>query len=183
MSVSDWVGELRAALDSEFGERAPRVGALATVDDAGRPRVRSVVCRKVEDTGALWVVSDARSEKNREIRARPFGEIAFWLPSLRQQFRIAGSLVVTSAGNRRDLAWAELSDAARALFFWDPPGYPIGEVGEFPKAVGAGTAIPAAFELLILNADRADHLDLNAHPHRRRVWRADSSWVVREVNP
>ena len=183
MSVSDWVGELRGALDSDFGERAPRVAALATVDDAGRPRVRSVVCRKVEDSGDLWVASDTRSQKNREARARPLGEIAFWLPTLRQQFRIAGSLSVTSASKRRDRAWAELSDSARALFFWDAPGRPLGEDREFPEAVGAWTAIPLTFELLILEPDRVDHLDLNEHPHRRRVWREDCSWAVQDVNP
>ena len=156
---------------------------MATVDDAGRPRVRSVVCRKVEDGGSLWIASDARSEKNREARAHPFGEIAFWLPTLRQQFRIAGSLSVTSASERRDRAWAELSDSARALFFWDPPGRPLGEDREFPEAVGAWTAIPGTFELLILKADRVDHLNLNEHPHRRLIWRADRSWGVRAVNP
>lgn len=183
MSELDWVAELRAALDAEFAEQAPKIGALATVDDAGRPRVRSVVCRKLEECGSLWVASDARSEKNREARANPFGEIAFWLPAIRQQFRIAGSLSVTAASERRDRAWAELSDASRALFFWDSPGRPLGDDRDFAESVGAWTAIPATFELLILKADRVDHLDLREHPHRRRVWRADRSWAVREVNP
>lgn len=183
MILSDWVDELRNALDAEFGERSPRIAALATVDRAGRPRVRSVVSRKVEDSGDLWVVSDSRSEKNREARDHPFGEIVFWLPTLRQQFRIAGSLSVTSASTRRDRAWAELSDSARALFFWDPSGRPLGEDREFPEAVGAETAIPETFELLVLKADRVDHLDLRMHPHRRRIWEADHSWAVRDVNP
>ncbi|MDB5352588.1 MAG: hypothetical protein JWN86_3835 [Planctomycetota bacterium] len=183
MSVSDWVAELREAFEAEFGTESPRIGALATVDDAGRPRVRSVVCRNVEEDGTLWVASDARSEKNREARAHPFGEIAFWLPTLREQFRVAGSLRISAMGDRRDRVWAELSDASRALFFWPPPGGPIREDAELPDRVDVSTQIPGTFELLVLKADRVDHLDLNEHPHRRRIWRADRSWAVREVNP
>jgi pyridoxamine 5'-phosphate oxidase len=183
MSVADWVGELREAFDAEFGEGPPRIGSLATVDEEGRPRVRSVVCRRLEDDGSLWFASDARSAKNRETRVHPFGEVAFWLPTLREQFRVAGKLNIISTGDRRDRAWAELSDRARALFFWHPPGGPLRDDRDLPEEVGAWTAIPLTFELVILKADRVDALDLNEHPHRRRVWRADRSWAVRDVNP
>jgi PPOX class probable FMN-dependent enzyme len=183
MSVSDWVGELREALDAEFVDEVPRVVTLATVDDEGRPRARSVICRNVEDDGSLWVASDARSEKNHQARAHPFGAMVFWLPSLREQFCLAGSLSVTSASERRDRAWAELSDKSRALFFGAKPGSAIREGDEFPEEVGAWTAIPGSFELLILKPDCVDHVDLNEHPARRRIWRADRSWAVRDVNP
>lgn len=179
-----WVDEFRAALDAEFAAR-PRVGALATVDGEGRPRVRSVVCRRVEDDGSLWVVSDARSEKNAQAAARPFGEMAFWLPSRREQFRLSGGLAVVSGDDpRRILAWRNLSDSARALFFWDHPGVPIfEESGENPERIGAEAPIPSSFELLVLSPDRVEALDLNRHPHRRRRWRVSEGWAVEEINP
>jgi pyridoxamine 5'-phosphate oxidase len=181
--MSAWVAEMRAAIDAEY-ETRPRVAALATVDEDGRPRVRSVVCRRIEDDGALWIVSDSRSDKNEQARAHAFGEMAFWLPSRREQFRIAGALAVVSGPDPRLMqAWHDLSDAARALFFWEAPGSPFGEGQEPPRAVGVEITIPSTFELLVLHPDRAEHLDLNPHPHHRRRWRRVNGWSVDVINP
>jgi pyridoxamine 5'-phosphate oxidase len=181
--MSEWAAEMRAAIDAEYGTR-PRVAALATVDQAGRPRVRSVVCRRIEEDGALWIVSDSRSDKNGQARANAFGEMAFWLPSRREQFRIAGGLeVVLGSDPRLTQAWQDLSDGARALFFWPEPGAPFDEGQEAPRAVGVEAPIPPAFELLVLGPDHAEHLDLNPHPHRRRRWRRESGWSVEVINP
>lgn len=182
--MTAWIDEFRAALDAEFAAK-PRVGALATVDDEGRPRVRSVVCRRVEDDGSLWVASDSRSEKNGQAASHPFGEIVFWLPSRREQFRLAGTLQVVSGDDpRRIRAWHDLSDSARALFFWDRPGAPIFEErGENPERIEVEAKIPNSFELLVLSPDRVDALDLNRHPHRRRRWRESESWAAEKINP
>lgn len=182
--MSDWVAEMKAALDAEYGAK-PRIAALATVDEGGRPRVRSVVCRRVEEDGSLWVASDARSDKNEQIRARPFGEMVFWLSTRREQFRVAGEMEVVRGDDlRRIPAWRDLSDSARALFLWEPPGMPIiGTGGDNPERVPADAAIPESFELLILHPDRAEHLDLKPHPHHRRRWREANGWEVEEIHP
>ena len=178
-----WVEEFRSALDSEFGPR-PRVGTLATVDREGRPRARTVVCRKVEDDGSLWVASDARSGKNAEVEHNPAAEMAFWLPSLREQFRVAGSIWIMKDDERRTALWSALSDSARALFFWDMPGAPIVEErGDNPERIPAVAAVPSNFQVLVIRPDLVDHLDLKTHPHRRRRWETGDGWRDRAINP
>ncbi len=179
--MNDPLAALRSALDDECGA-GPRVAAMATVDHEGTPRVRSVVCRRI-GPASIWVASDARSAKNRQVRAVPAVELAFWLPRRREQFRVAG--VVAIAGQEDRLAaWAELSDAARALFFWSEPGRAREDSADACSAgVPADQPAPVAFELLALAVGQVEHLELSPHPHRRRRWRAETGWEVEDLNP
>ena len=179
-----WVGSLRGALDSEYGMK-PRIGSLATVDGAGRPRVRAVVCRRVEDDGTLWVASDSRSAKNAQVRAHPVGEIAFWLPSRREQYRAGGAVEILAPDDpRRAVLWRELSDSARALFFWDAPEETMSDPpGPNPRSVPAAAAIPETFEVLVLRPDRVESLDLKPHPHARHRWKAADGWSGEAIHP
>ena len=77
----EWLETFWAALDDEFGPR-PHVATLATVDRAGDPRARSVVCRTVDESG-LYFVSDARSGKNGQLRLNVVAEAVFWLSARR----------------------------------------------------------------------------------------------------
>src|SRR3954463_5584412 len=121
--MSEWVGELTRALSEEFGEQ-PLVCTLATVDKAGAPRARSVICRKVGSDGSLIITSDGRKEKNEQVKAVPQGEVVFWLPKLRGQLRLFGAMKRTSDGRdpMRAEIWKLLSDSTRAMFFWPSPG-------------------------------------------------------------
>ena len=180
--MTDPLAGLAAALDEECGPR-PRVAVMATVDAAGRPRARNVVCRRV-GAGGIWVASDARSAKNAEVRANPAVELAFWLAGRREQFRVAGR-VEFLAGTDRRAAWEGLSDAARALFRWPAPGAPrVDGPDAFPAAVPPDGPIPESFEVLALMPEAVEILDLKPHPHRRRRFRrAGAEWAVEEVNP
>jgi len=46
----------------------------------------------------VTVVTDLRSEKVAQIRANPAAEFAWYFPDSREQFRIAGDLVVVDKG-------------------------------------------------------------------------------------
>ncbi len=188
-AVLPWLPELRAALDAEYASR-PYVVALATVDENGRPRVRSVVCRRAQPDGTLWVCSDARSGKNTQLRRNPHTELVFWLPGRREQFRVAGWVEIVSAETddpRRGELWGELSDAARALFAWPEPGAPRHpDPAAFPEAIDAGGPIPDTFDLLVIAPEEVEHLDLKVHPHRRRRWRRRTvggrRWLIHETH-
>ncbi len=177
-----WVAEFRERLGAELGTRFV-LATLATVDANGRPRARSVVCRAFETDGSVWLTSDARSDKNTQIRLVPFGELVIYLKTAREQYRLAGDLVAFSEGEARQKAWEEQSDATRAMFFWDEPGGPVQDDFAAPELVAASTPIPASFELLVLKPERVEHLDLKPHPHRRREWVAERGWAVRSINP
>lgn len=184
--MSDWLAELRSALDAEFGD-APRIAVLATVDRDGRPHGRTVVCRRIEDDGKLWVATDARSSKNGQVRHTPLAELVFWLPSRREQFRLSSLVDVlcsTDDDPRRLALWRELPDSTRAMFFWPPPGRPRDPAPlAFPLSIPPDIEPPEDFEVLILDPERVEHLDLGSSPHRRRRWHGDGDWEEEDLNP
>jgi len=184
--MSEWVEELSKALVDEFAD-SPHVCTLATIDKNGAPRVRSVICRKISPDGSVWVISDARSEKNEHLKVSPHAEICFWLPGRREQFRVGGSMKVWSATSNepgRMELWKSINDATRAMYFWPSPGAKrIDPPESFPLAVDASKPPPVSFEVLILRPRRVVHLQLSVHPHRRRRWMLAGNWSAAEVNP
>jgi len=191
----EWLKELRDGLDAEFGTR-PFVVTLATVDLTGWPHARMVVCRRIDDDGTIYVVSDARSQKNMQVRARPAAEFCFWLPTLRTQFRVSGDIVPVAAHvpetaidlesettRVRREAWEKLSPTARALFAWPVPGEArVDDDAAFVKSNDA-TSAPDNFEVLLTAPRAVERLDLNTHPHRRRRWMLETEWVGVDLNP
>jgi len=113
--------------------------------------------------------------------------VVFWLPTLKEQYRVAGVVsVLTSTDDdpRRLTLWRALSDATRAMFFWPPPGRPReADPSAFPEAVGPEVEPPEDFELLLIDPERVEHLDLKPSPHRRRRWHAEGEWEEEELNP
>ncbi|HEX8912574.1 MAG TPA: pyridoxamine 5'-phosphate oxidase family protein [Humisphaera sp.] len=185
--MSEWIGELQSALTREFGDK-PNVATLATVDKGGAPRARTVVCRRVQPDGSVLVASDARSEKNEQVKGTQQAEVVFWLPTLREQYRLFGStrvMLPNPPEAARLEVWRAMSDAARALFFWPSPGAKRVEPDEsFPKAVDAGQSPPNNFEVIVVRPRKVEHLNLNGHPHRRRRWMLAGKWTAAaEVNP
>jgi len=179
--LRDWLDPLCLALERDFADR-PRVLTLATVARDGSPRARSVVCRSINDEGTHLFVSDARSDKNRQLRARQEVEVVYWLASQRLQYRLRGPATPTTALN--DQLWPQLSDATRAMFFWPPPGdLRVEGMGEFPRAVPADAKPPASFETIIFMPMEVERLDLNPHPHDRRRWAMAHEWDVARLNP
>ena len=179
--MSDPLAELRSALDDESVD-GPRIASMATVDAGGRPHVRSVVCRRI-GPGSIWIASDARSDKNGQVRANPAVELAFWLPRRREQFRVAGRVEFLGPEDRKEI-WSAMSDSARALFAWPDPGRPrVASAEDFPRSVAADAPLPETFELLAVVVDQVEHLELSQHPQRRRRWRAEAGWRAEELNP
>jgi PPOX class probable FMN-dependent enzyme len=179
--LTDWLESMRAALDREFAER-PRIATLATVAHDGSPRARSVVHRGIDGQGTHLFVSDARSEKNQQLRARQEAEVVYWLPTQRLQFRLRGAATPTAAPARE--MWAQLSDATRATFFWPPPGnVRVEGMGEFPQSVPATIEPPPSFEVIVFMPMEVERLDLNPHPHDRRRWQLAHDWQEQHLNP
>ncbi len=87
-------------------------------------------------------MTDTRSRKIEEIRSNPAGEVCFYFPVTREQWRVSGDLTVVASPSststssstpnltripseelqeERKRAWDALSDAARAQFVWPEP--------------------------------------------------------------
>ena len=110
------------------------------------------------------IVSDSRSEKNHHLHQHSSSEATTWLPNLRTQFRITGTISILSKDTddpRRPQAWKMLSDASRALFHWPTPGVPFQPEKDFSRGPLPATAeIPDNFDLLILIPAQVEHLGI-----------------------
>eukprot|EP00128_Syssomonas_multiformis_P011235 Colp12_sorted_trinity150504_noHs@6905 len=129
---------------------------LATVRPNGMPANRTVVFRNFfHDTPLLSICIDTRSEKAEQIEHFPFGEIAWYMPETREQFRLSGRLFIVgndrvigyeptlSAWGLEKIDWAEerlklwkaLSDGMRAGFASPQPGDDIDPGVELVKTL------------------------------------------------
>jgi len=182
--IDEWLNLLRNATRDEFADR-PVLMTLATVSRNQRPRARMIVCRAIDDDGTIWIIADARSRKNRQIRDEPRVEILFWLPSLRRQFRIRGKAAIERSNHPRSMhLWKSIPDATRAMFTWPTPGDQRAMNNEaFARSLPADAIAPEYFEAIAIHPTFVEELDLNPHPHRRRRWRHKCKWITEELNP
>ena len=160
----------------------------------------------------LTFCTDIRSSKVAEIAACPWGELAWYMPKSREQWRVSGRLTVVShgmpeglalgsvdlAGARRSL-WERLSDGARAQFAWPAPGearprydYGSGGVLDTGPFELTGDSIPTkesaldTFCLVLLEPDSVDRLELKGEPQSRTLFVLDQDsgdWTREDVNP
>ncbi|MGB7520403.1 MAG: pyridoxamine 5'-phosphate oxidase family protein, partial [Spirulinaceae cyanobacterium] len=118
-SLAPWRSQLSRALHHNRSLANSRYFQLATVNKNGRPTNRTVVFRGFfNQTNQIQIVTDSRSEKIEHIQHQPWGEICWYFPKTREQFRLSGQLVVVdkhhlSLQNARQTAWQNLSDGAR----------------------------------------------------------------------
>ena len=182
----EWQSMLSQSLQAEYGPR-PNVGTLATVDTGGMPRARAVVCRRLAEDGAAYITSDARSGKSQDARANAHGELVFWLPSRREQFRLWGDVVRIGPGSADPElaeAWTQLPAVTRATFFWPQPGAPRAPESDFRKSAPGDLPPPDTFEILVLRPTLIRYVALQFQPHRARKWtREGANWEAHDINP
>jgi pyridoxamine 5'-phosphate oxidase len=180
-----WLSLLRSALDAEYAGR-PRIATLATIDLNRQPRARTIILRRIDDEGVLWMTSDQQSDKNAHLRHTPLAELVLYLPKRREQFRLFGPCHVIGRGDDQPLRqqfWLTLSDAARATFFWPTIGQPVTPTPAPPQFIPATTPPPDNFELLALHPEQVEHLTTTPHPHRRTRYQANKHWHPEPINP
>jgi pyridoxamine 5'-phosphate oxidase len=82
--VRSWLDEAAAA-----GMPEPDGAALSTASPDGRPSVRFVLVRGVDERG-LRFFTNYGSRKGRELDANPVAALALWWPGLQRQLRAEG---------------------------------------------------------------------------------------------
>jgi pyridoxamine 5'-phosphate oxidase len=75
----------------EAGVREPDGAALATASPDGRPSVRFVLVRGIDERGARFYTNYG-SRKGRELDANPLAALALWWPALQRQLRLEGEV-------------------------------------------------------------------------------------------
>ena len=179
--------QLKTALRKNRRDAHHRYFQIATVTPEGQPKNRTVVFRGFgADDTSLLVITDSRSEKIVELEQNASAEIAWYFTRTREQFRI--SALTTCVDYRchsmedsalRDQVWQQLSEAARAQFFWPGPGLPF----DTGTTAAVTDEAPDTFALLKLSPVAIDHLVLSKVQTRRRSQLQDGRWHEHWVNP
>lgn len=187
-----WRSPLSRALHRNRSLPNARYFQLATVRPDGSPANRTVVFRDFrEGTDDVQIVCDRRSEKPGQIQSQQQGEICWYFPKTREQFRLSGTLSLITAHESdpalqkaRTQAWQAMSDSGRLLFVWPHPAKPRQPDQPFTDQPPDAAAPVDNFCLLLLMPSRVDHLELRGEPQNR--WRyiyKDEAWTVTEINP
>ncbi|GAA6623695.1 Npun_F5749 family FMN-dependent PPOX-type flavoprotein [Scytonema sp. NUACC26] len=192
-NLAPWRSPLARALHRNRSEPHSRYFQLATVRADGRPANRTVVFRGfLDDTNQLKIITDSRSEKIDQIKYRAWGEACWYFTNTREQFRLAGELVLVDTNHpdpkmqkARQIAWQEISDSARLQFTWPDPGEPRSSQEAFSPSPPDSTLPLTNFCLLLLDPVKVDRLELQGDPQNRWCYLQDESqiWSVVAVNP
>ncbi|MGB3636508.1 MAG: Npun_F5749 family FMN-dependent PPOX-type flavoprotein [Rivularia sp. (in: cyanobacteria)] len=193
MSIAPWRSFLANALKKNRSQPHSRYFQLATVGSDGTPANRTVVFRGfIEDTNQLKIITDARSEKITEIQNQSQGEICWYFTNSREQFRIAGNIIIIDANHQnsellsaRQSTWQDLSDNARIQFAWAHPGEARANPEAFSPPQPDANKPLDNFCLLLFEPVKVDHLRLRGEPQNRTFYVRNEAgvWDVSEVNP
>jgi pyridoxamine 5'-phosphate oxidase len=190
--MAPWRSLIARALHRNRSLPYARYVQLATVRPDGKPANRTIVFRGFLDgTDQLKFVTDDRSEKPEQIEHCPWGEICWYFPNTREQFRIAGELKLIDRANpddkpqkARKQAWQDMSNSARTQFAWAHPGQPRAAAETFLPSMPDETEPLPQFCLLLLEPVAVDHLELRGDPQSRHQYQLnDGTWKVEDVNP
>jgi pyridoxamine 5'-phosphate oxidase len=188
-----WRSVLAKALHQNRALAYARYFQLASIREDGHPANRTVVFRGfLPDSNQLMMISDRRSQKVPQIQQTPGAEICWYFPKTREQLRLSGLLSIvdqSDPNSQRQQAylqtWQNLSDSARAQFYWPPPGQPSDPSVVIPEPSDRSDKPAENFLLILFEPTEVDHLDLRSHPHHRHRYWCDSEqrWQIEAVNP
>jgi pyridoxamine 5'-phosphate oxidase len=188
-----WRSVLAKALHQNRALAYARYFQLASIREDGRPANRTVVFRGfLADSNQLMMISDRRSQKVPQIQQTSWAEICWYFPKTREQFRLSGSLQIVDQSSTNpqlrqvyNQTWQNLSDSARAQFYWLPPSQPYDPSGVIPEPSDGSDQPAETFLLILFEPTEVDHLDLRSQPHsRHRYWcDHEQQWQVEAINP
>jgi pyridoxamine 5'-phosphate oxidase len=195
--LTAWRSALTAAIHRNRSLANSRYAQLATIGVDGKPANRTIVFRGFVDeimldrSNDLKFVVDRRSEKIAQIAQNTWGELCWYFPKTREQFRILGELSIVDctdpdpvAQKLRRMTWHNLSDSGRSSFAWPHPNHDRADDTAFdPQELDPNQPIDD-FCLILLSPSSVDHLQLKGEPQNRYSHQLiQGQWEQRSVNP
>jgi pyridoxamine 5'-phosphate oxidase len=160
---------------------------IATVDEAGAPRLRTVILRACDPAGrVLRFHTDIRSAKVGEIRRRPRVAVHVHDPVRRVQVQFGGTAEIMTGSGTARAAWNAARLGSRACYGVEPgPGAVISR-GDGYRLPAEEAGILAGFDnfaAIETTVDRLEWLLLDRGGHRRVLftWTGggwDGCWLV-----
>jgi len=186
VQVQEWVD---AAVTAGVAE--PTAMTLATADVLGRPSVRAVLLKGLDERGAVFY-TNYRSAKARDLDANPQAALALVWPTLYRQVRITGPVTRTSEAES-DTYFATRPPGSRLSAWASPQSAVIAERADLTRRVAEvaarhpdGLPRPAhwggyrvALEQVELWQARPDRL----HDRLRYAQCDDGSWRIERLAP
>ncbi len=173
----------------ERGRSGFHLPALATLDPAGAPRVRTVVLRAVDrGAGTLRFHCDRRSAKADEIARNGACALMAYDGETSVQIRAEGQGSLHTGDALAEAAWAAAQPMSRVCYGTVPgPGIAIPEGGAYalPDADEALRLGRPHFAAVVVRVASLDFLYLDRRGHRRARWdRAGAApWTGRWLVP
>jgi pyridoxamine 5'-phosphate oxidase len=189
----DPLAQLRAWLDdaAAAGMEEPSAAALATADAAGRPSLRFVLVRGIDERGARFF-TNYDSRKARELAANPRAALTFYWQPLQRQARLEGvverlgaeesdAYFASRARDSRIGAWA--SRQSRELSSREELDARVAEIEA--RYAGQDVPRPEFWGGFLLRPDVIEFWSGRANRlHDREEWRrADDLWKARRLSP
>jgi len=141
---------------------------LATVDEAGRPRLRTVVLRAAShDLSEVGFHTDARSAKARELAASPACALLLYDPRACVQLRIEGTARLHREDSLALSAWENSTPHARLCYAVEPAPGSVLEDPASAAFLGDEARVRERFVRAVVAVERIEWLYLRASGHRR----------------
>jgi pyridoxamine 5'-phosphate oxidase len=121
--LHSWIADAEAA-----GIAEPNAMVLATVDGAGRPVSRTVLCKSVDETGITFY-TNYDSAKGAELAATPYAAITFPWYALGRQVHIRGAVSKVSAQETAEY-WSKRPRGSQLGAWASSQSRPIGSRAE-----------------------------------------------------
>jgi pyridoxine/pyridoxamine 5'-phosphate oxidase len=158
--------------------------SLASSDESGSPRLRTVVLRGVcHDLSELSFHTDARSAKCRELSVHPACAMLFYDPRGHIQVRLEGRAQLHREDTVALAAWEKSTPQARQCYAIEPgPGTPIDDPRTAHFAADQ-LQLRERFVRVAVAIERIEWLYLRAEGHRRAAFANDGGrftahWLV-----
>lgn len=90
----EWLAQAEAKA-AEMGDIFPNAMSVATADKKGRPSVRILLLKAVNENGFVFYTNTA-AQKGRELSENPYAELCFYWPFLGRQVRVSGVVKLVS---------------------------------------------------------------------------------------
>src|SRR4051812_35702515 len=190
---SDPLATVRAWIDegATAGVDEPTAAALATADASGRPSLRFVLLRGIDERGARFY-TNYESRKAGELAANPRAALAFYWHPLHRQVRLEGSVERLApeesdayfASRGRDSrigAWA--SAQSRELASRDELDARVAQVEA--RFAGADVPRPEFWGGYLLSPEVVEFwIGRSSRLHDREQWRrTPEGWSARRLSP
>lgn len=159
------------------GRSAFHTPSLATIDELGRPRLRTVVLRAADaEAGLLRFHCDRRSDKADELARHARCALHAYDRHAKVQIRVEGSATLHTDDAVADAAWAGSRAMSRVGYGIEPaPGTGLASGGAYavPDEAADATVGRPNFCAVAVRAETLDFLYLDRRGHRRAGWRRD----------